>query len=1034
MIAKKAALSHGLRERSASGGESDLMMRIPILLLSVLLVVFALTARAQTTYGQWLAAGGLPPDATGDGALLAAPAGDGVANLVKFGLGLDPGVSGYGGRYSVETIAGGEGDYLAVRYERPGVMPAGIAYDVEMGSNLAGWTAGGVEVGNSTVGDMRIHTVRDVLPTGSSGQHRFMRLKISVTAQVPANVAAPQITGLAQVGQMLSASAGGWEGGPDAVVSVFQWTRNGVDIPGATSASYQPVEADAGATVSVRVTGRNIAGAASVVAAGVGPVNVATAFPAMEIRPDGYTADLSVAGLATGGTYDLSPDASPKVVLTVVSPGFDANGAATTVTREILGTVALRQPYPNENLHTEAAIAGGVKVTIALSDRIYAGDTITHCTLLAGAYTASGVPSPAASLTSSGGRLTNVSALAYPKAIANWLAFPRERAVAGTTSFDLELLAFHRHPRDGRQVACVEFIATDEHGHSASVKTSDMVRSTRVTTGNPIAVYRGSIPLGALTQGDHITVRTKVYPFVGDSSGVLDSDPSADGAPAEVPSGFANHTFLNDKTGGYGTVYAYVSPAGNDSTGTASEVGSTASASPFLTIYAAASAVKAKNNALYGHNDLGGGVVRLMAGTYAGFGAGSLNALGAGKTWLTIESAPGEGVSTVSIEPGTKKNPGNWVMFRNLSLAPTAASHTVLDAVDDGNADGPPTIYGAYEGVRIHGLSGAAPIIYRVGLRHFIGCDMKDLGRSLSAPYSTNREHTPLLAGCTLSHSTQVASGGLALPTWTNVGNVVSKGFYFTEVTSTAGSVAGTTRVVAPKFGILAFNSEYGAVTTNSFGFKQPVGGGGGLAIVQNVFEFITNTSSPCFNLAADSAVMAMDNVVVQHMTVVGARTNFLYNDDGTTALATTGSKRVDKNGTFLYSMLNQYNCKTDTFVKPGEGPDGARTGNWEPHHGVGQAGNVYEHPAANGPTAPYTGPNSWNGMFLGRGVKVAGTAGFVNDLSLGGANTGGGNYRIGASSDARNRVPSGMATLPFDLDGNARRNDGTGAAGAYEY
>jgi hypothetical protein len=275
----------------------------------------------------------------------------------------------------------------------------------------------------------------------------------------------------------------------------------------------------------------------------------------------------------------------------------------------------------------------------------------------------------------------------------------------------------------------------------------------------------------------------------------------------------------------------------------------------------------------------------------------------------------------------------------------------------------------------------------------------------------------------------------LALPTWTNVGNIVSKGFYFSEVASTAGTVAGTTRVVAPKAGILAFNTAHGAVTTNSFGFKQPVGGGGGLAIVQNVFEFITNTSSPCFNLGADSAVMSMDNIVVQHMTVVGARTNFLYNDDGALAMSINGSKSVAKNGAFAYSILNQYNCKTDTFVKPGgEGADGARTGNWEVHHGVGQAGNLYQNAAANGPASPYVSPTSWNGMYLGRNVKIAGTAAFVNDLSLSGGNTGGGNYRIGELSDARNRVPAGFATLPFDLDGTPRRNDGTGAAGAYEY
>lgn len=1005
-------------------------MRSLIIFLSLAQVLFSPVTRAQT-YAQWLAGNGLPSDVSGEGALLAMPAGDGMANLLKFGLGLDPGKNGYGGRYSVTTYADGDNDYLAVTYARPRPAPAGIAYSVEFSSDLTGWTAGGIEVVNSPLENVQVHTVRDDQPIGGPALQRFLRLKVNVTASVPVNTVVPQITGRPEVGQTLTVSAGAWEGGTDVPLPAYQWTRNGSDISGATGADYQLVGADAGAEVAVRVTGRNIAGSASVLAAGVGPVSAPAPYPSIEVRPDGYTADLSLAGLAMGGGYDLTPDENPKVVLTVTSPGFDDAGVATTATREIVGTVPLRQPYPNENRPTEAAISGGVKVTIALSDRIYAGDTVTRCVLLGGAY----ATSPAATLTAAAGTAKNASALAYPKPIANWLALPRERAASGTTAFDLELLAFHRHPGNGRQVACVEFIASDEHGNTVSVKTSAMVQSTRVTTGNPIAVYRAGIPLASLAQGDFITVRTKVYPFIGDGSGVLDSDSSADGVDlAAVPSGFGNYTFLNDKTGAYGTVYAYVSPTGNDATGVASDVDATAAASPFRTIYGAAAKLKAANNTLYGHNDLGGGFIRLKAGTYAGFGTTSLNALGAGKTWLTIEAAPGEDVSSVTFTTGTAKRPGNWVKFKNLTLTPTAASPVVLDGALDGSVDGPPVVYGAYEGLQIHGLNGNAPIISAVGLRYFIGCDMKDLGRSLNSPFSATREHTPLLAGCTLSYTTQVSAGGLGLPTWTNVGNVVSKGFYFTEVTSTFGAT-GAARVVAPKFGILAFNSELGAVTTNSFGFKQPVGGGGGgLAIVQNVFEFITNTSSPCFNLGGDSAVRAMDNIVVQHMTVVGARSNFLYNDDGVLALATNGSKSVAKNGIFIFSILNQYNCKTDTFDKPGgEGPDGARTGNWEVHHGVGQQGNMYENLAAN-KNAPNPGPTSWNGMYHGRGVKVAGTADFVSDLSLSGGNTGGGNYRIGASSEARNRVPAGFAVLPFDLDGKARRNDGTGAAGAYEY
>lgn len=1000
------------------------------LLVSVLVSALSPIAPAEPqSYREWLQTQGLPTDGTGQGAQTADAAGDGVQNLMKFALGLNAWIGGYQGRLTHGVVNDGADDYLALTYTQPDPAPAGVVLVAALGDTPSDLSAGGTEIPGPVAGGTRTITVRDIEPIGGEKTRRFMQLTATAVPIQPRSISPPAISGTATLGQTLTAATGTWDGGAEAPAYTFQWLRNGQAIDGATGTDYRLGVSDVNATITARVTATNTAGTSEATSAAVGPVASAPVPVSVVVRADGWTADVVFYGMTTGGTYHFGTDAAPAVRLSVTSPGYNENGGSTSITREMLGTVALRQPYPNQTTNTEALVPEGVRVTIALSDRIHVGDTITGCTFSQGVYVAGGINSAAANLPAS-----VTSTLPYQKPIANWLAFPSERAASGAATFDIELLAFHRFPRQGRQVACVEFIATDEHSNTVTVKSSTMVQSTRVTTGNPIAVYRGSIPLATLSAGDQVTVRAKIYPFLGDGTGVFDSDPSADGAPATVPSGFANYTFLNDKTGTYGTVYAYVSPGGNDAGGVASEVAATASASPFQSIYAAANAVKARNNTLYGHNDLGGGVVRLTAGTYAGFGSSSLNTLGSGKTWFTIEAAPGESVSTVSIEPGTKINPGNMVKFKNLALTPTASTPIVIDAASDGAVDGPPIIYGAYEGLRIHGLSGVSPIIYRVGLRHFIGCDMKDIGRSLSSPYGITREHTPLLAGCTLSFSTQVPTGGLSLPTWTSVGNMLSKGFYFTQAANTAGTAPGSTRVVAAKSAILAFNSEYGAVSTNSFGFTDPTVPGGGMAIVQNLFEFITNTSSPCFNLAGDGAVKKLDNVVVQHMTVVGARMNYLYNDEGAKALAETGSKSVPKNGIFIYSLVNQYNCKTDTFSKPGEGPDGERVGNWEPHHGIGFAGNMHQNPAANGPAAPYTGPNSWDGVYLGRNSKVAGNANFVSDLSLSGANTGGGDYRIGAASDARNRVPAGFATLPFDLDGTPRRNDGTGAAGAYEY
>lgn len=63
----------------------------------------------------------------------------------------------------------------------------------------------------------------------------------------------PTISGSAKVGQTLVAAAGAWA--PLPVVLAHQWNRNGVPIGGATATSYALTNADAGATITVTVTG-----------------------------------------------------------------------------------------------------------------------------------------------------------------------------------------------------------------------------------------------------------------------------------------------------------------------------------------------------------------------------------------------------------------------------------------------------------------------------------------------------------------------------------------------------------------------------------------------------------------------------------------------------------------------------------------------------------------------------------------------------------------------------------------------------------
>ena len=63
----------------------------------------------------------------------------------------------------------------------------------------------------------------------------------------------PTITGSAAVSYALTAVPGSWT--PTGVTFAYQWRRDGVDIQGATSASYSLVPADAGHHLAVAVTG-----------------------------------------------------------------------------------------------------------------------------------------------------------------------------------------------------------------------------------------------------------------------------------------------------------------------------------------------------------------------------------------------------------------------------------------------------------------------------------------------------------------------------------------------------------------------------------------------------------------------------------------------------------------------------------------------------------------------------------------------------------------------------------------------------------
>jgi subtilisin family serine protease len=137
--------------------------------------------------------------------------------------------------YSVpEGIA--EGGFTATPPVISGVQGEETTYTL----SWSGLTPGTSYLGLVTYGDTPVRTIVSV-PAGEAQE-----------PDAPVNTSPPTITGTPEVGRTLTAHPGEWD---TADLSfTYQWQADGADIPGATKATYKPVKADAGKTLTVVVT------------------------------------------------------------------------------------------------------------------------------------------------------------------------------------------------------------------------------------------------------------------------------------------------------------------------------------------------------------------------------------------------------------------------------------------------------------------------------------------------------------------------------------------------------------------------------------------------------------------------------------------------------------------------------------------------------------------------------------------------------------------------------------------------------------
>ena len=187
------------------------------------------------------------------------------------------------------------------------------------------------------------HTITcTVTATNAFGSTPATSNAVSIVA-LPANTAAPVISGSLTVGSTLSCTQGTWTNSPTSYA--YQWQRGGTNISGATSSSYTTVTADGGTSVGCLVSATNAAGSASqasntlAIAGGVA-TSVWSAADAsangMTLSNGGLTVTNTVANKSIRGTVSrtagklyvefLANTSGTSEVFGLASAGFDSSG------------------------------------------------------------------------------------------------------------------------------------------------------------------------------------------------------------------------------------------------------------------------------------------------------------------------------------------------------------------------------------------------------------------------------------------------------------------------------------------------------------------------------------------------------------------------------------------------------------------------------------------------------------------------------------------------------------------------------------
>ncbi|MEJ2406167.1 MAG: FG-GAP-like repeat-containing protein [Candidatus Thiodiazotropha sp.] len=200
------------------------------------------------------------------------------------------------------------------------------------------WLSNGVAIAGATAasytpGAAQAHTDISVRVTADDAHGGSVSATSAATAlgnTAPVNTAAPTVSGVATVGNTVTANTGSWaDADGDALSYTYQWRANGTAIPGATGSSLTLGAAQGGMTISVSVTANDgnggSASATSLSVAGNHPPNI------------GGSPETSVVGYQTYRFIPTASDAdNDALVFSIVNQ--PAWASFDTATGELSGT------------------------------------------------------------------------------------------------------------------------------------------------------------------------------------------------------------------------------------------------------------------------------------------------------------------------------------------------------------------------------------------------------------------------------------------------------------------------------------------------------------------------------------------------------------------------------------------------------------------------------------------------------------------------------------------------------------------------